>query len=105
MSYPTARYKSGETVGIGDHVQTRSWVELWLVKHQGRVEYVPGISKKNEIMEYGGLKWISIVYEGTAIGPLVNPKSGIVSGVHLVRRAEDDDACVIDNPRLPDDST
>ena len=91
MSYPEAKYETGEPVLIGDHVGFRMWSELWLKKCNGRVEFVPGISPFNDSLEDNDLKWVSVVHESKAqIGFVVNPDSGVVKGLRFVRRTDDD---------------
>lgn len=50
--HPDALYADGSTqVSIGDHVTARNI----LFRKDGRVAYVPGISKRNREFEHGGL--------------------------------------------------
>ena len=59
-------------------------------RHQGRVSYVPGVSKPNSKMEHNGLKWICAEYKGAQAGLIVNPDTGVVKGMKFVRRSDDD---------------
>lgn len=90
MSYPLARYKTGEPVMVGDHVEFKTWPELWLVKHQGRVVHVPGVSPVNSTLEDENLKWACIEFRGTKFGPLVHPETGILQGIRFLKRTDDE---------------
>jgi hypothetical protein len=90
MSYPLARYKTGEPVMVGDHVEFRTWPELWLVKHRGRVVYVPGVSPRNSNLEDENFKWACIEFRGTKFGPLVHPETGILRGIAFLKRSDDE---------------
>ncbi len=66
-------YADGTTlVMIGDHVSARDL----LFRKEGRVAYVPGVSRRNREFEHGGLSWVGIRFEGGAItGVFVDPDS------------------------------
>jgi hypothetical protein len=66
-------YSDGATqILVGDHVNARNI----LFRHEGRVVYVPGISKRNRELEHGGLAWVGIRFEsGSLTGTLVDPET------------------------------
>lgn len=104
MDYPAAQYETGESVAIGDYVELRTWIELWLKKHTGRVIFVPGISEHNSSLEYDGLKWVSIRYAGeTETGVLVHPETGVLKGIKFIRRADDELTSTPDGYEFPED--
>lgn len=72
--YPIVFYSDGTTQVIpGDHVSARDL----LFRKEGRVAYVPGVSKRNRELEHGGLSWVGIRFErGSVTGVLVDPDSG-----------------------------
>jgi hypothetical protein len=66
-------HDSSTPVEIGDEVSAR---DLIIFRREGRVYYVPGISKKNRSMEFNGLCWVGIrFHKGTTTGVLVDPKT------------------------------
>lgn len=85
-SYPRAVYESGQHVNLGDKVQFKAWLFFWKGWMEGTVEYVPGISPRNHQHEYDGLKWLSIKGQEMIVGPVVDPKTGVVKRVRLVER-------------------
>ena len=90
MLYPPAKYQTEEAVKVGDYVHFRIWAELWLYKRKGRVMFVPGISPRNESLEYNSLKWVSVRYAGdTETAFVVHPVSGVTMGIHFVHRTDD----------------
>ncbi|NBV24909.1 MAG: hypothetical protein EBS05_23690 [Proteobacteria bacterium] len=90
-AYPRAVYESGELVQLRDHVQIRVWVEFWKGWQDGKVEYVPGISKKKLEHENCGLKWVAIRLQIGQICPLVSPENGKLKKVRFVRRGHPND--------------
>jgi hypothetical protein len=66
------RYFDGKTVvNLGDHVEKRG---LFGRRH-GRVSYVPGISEVNPNMEFNGLIYVGIKFDGGGlVATLVDPK-------------------------------
>ncbi|MEW6347653.1 MAG: hypothetical protein AB1646_01205 [Thermodesulfobacteriota bacterium] len=72
--HPPVFYADGTTrVLIGDQVSAR---DLFL-RREGRVVYVPGISRRNRDLEHGGLAWVAIrFHKGTMTGIIVDPDSG-----------------------------
>jgi hypothetical protein len=72
-------------VMIGDHVSARDM----LFRKQGRVVYVPGVSRKNRELEHGGLTWVAIRFQGGGItGTLVDPDSGCLrKSIRFLSRA------------------
>jgi hypothetical protein len=90
MDYPHAKYKTGEPVMLGDHVEFRTWPELWLVKHRGRVVYIPGVSPPDPNLDGETLKWACIEFGGSKLGPLVHPETGVLRGVALLKRSDDE---------------
>lgn len=85
-TYPKAVYATGELVQPGDKVQIKVWAEFWKGWQGGTVMYVPGISKKNLQHEYNGLKWAVVKFGNGELGPLVDPKTGILRKVRFVER-------------------
>jgi len=85
-SYPRAVYESGEPVYLGDIVQFKTWLFFWKGWMKGTVQYVPGISPRKPQHEYNGLKWLSIKGDKMIVGPVVDPKTGIVKRIRLVER-------------------
>jgi hypothetical protein len=78
-------YSDGTTeIRLGDEVFAR---DLFMRK-QGRVVYVPGISKKNWNMEHNGLSWIGIKFKGgTFSGSYVDPETKKVKkSVKFIKR-------------------
>lgn len=86
-NYPRAVYESGEKAKFGDCVQFRTAFQFWRSWQNGVVDYVPGISKENRKYETEGLKWLVIKGADVEIGPLVDPKAGVVRKVRLINRA------------------
>ncbi len=84
--YPKAVYATGEPVQLGDKVQIKVWAEFWKGWQGGEVVYVPGISKKKPQHEYNGLKWAVIKFHNGELGPLVDPKTGVLRKVRFVER-------------------
>jgi hypothetical protein len=59
-------------VQLGDEVSTR----VFLFRKNGRITYLPGVSKKNRNMENGGLSWVGIKCQrGPFIGTIVDPET------------------------------
>ena len=59
-------------VQLGDEVSARDF----LFRRNGRIAYLPGVSKKNSNMEHGGLSWVGIRFQrGTFIGTIVDPET------------------------------
>jgi hypothetical protein len=91
----TVRYHDGVTeVRLGDRVATRYFIFL---KAEGRVAYVPGISPKNNEMEFDGLTWVGIrtTYAGT-IGTVVLPDTQTLQkSVRFLGRGPADASCPI----------
>lgn len=85
-AYPKAVYGTGELVQLGDKVQVKVWAEFWKGWQGGEVVYVPGISKKKPQNEYNGLKWAVIKFRNGELGPLVDPKTGVLRKVRFVER-------------------
>jgi hypothetical protein len=85
-TYPKAVYATGELVQLGDKVQIKVWAEFWKGWQEGTVVYVPGISKKKPQHEYNGLKWAVVKFRNGELGPLVDPKTGIIRKVRFVER-------------------
>jgi hypothetical protein len=75
--YPAVTYH-------GTNVPVRGW-------QAGRVRYVPGISPKNDELEFNGLTWVAIHdARGEQSGHVVLPGTGqLRSNVRFVRRADD----------------
>ena len=85
-AYPKAVYETGELVQVGDWVQVKVWAEFWKGWQDGVVQYVPGISKRKPQHEYGGLKWVAILFRNGQICPVVDPTTGKLRKVRFVRR-------------------
>jgi hypothetical protein len=77
-------------VEVGDAVVYRAMLTPWR-RRNGRVSYVPGISKFNPEMEYNGLAWIGVAGDdGRFRGVLVDPESNCVKrSVQFVARSQD----------------
>jgi hypothetical protein len=86
--YSKAIYESGEEVLLGDAVQVKTLLLFWRGWQDGVVDYVPGISRKKNELEHGGLKWISIKIKDGTIDPLVLPDTGVVKNVRLIGRLQ-----------------
>jgi hypothetical protein len=83
--HPVVFYVDGATpVMLGDHVSARDL----LFRKQGRVVYVPGVSRKNREFENGGLSWVGIRFDGGPVtGVIVDPESNkLKSGVRFHSR-------------------
>jgi hypothetical protein len=84
-SHPTVFYADGSTrVMIGDHVSARDL----LFRKEGRVVYLPGVSKKNREFEHGGLAWVGIRFaSGSVAGAIVDPEAfRLKKGVRFLSR-------------------
>ena len=70
----TVRYHDGITdVRLGDRVTTRYFI---FQKAEGRLVYVPGISPRNDEMEFNGVTWVGIQTTNAGpIGTVVNPET------------------------------
>jgi hypothetical protein len=82
----TVFYADGGTqVMLGDHVSARDLV----FRKEGRIVYVPGLSRRNREFEHGGLCWVGIRFEGGAItGVIVDPDSNrLKRGVRFLSRS------------------
>ena len=82
-------YDDGTTkVRLGDEVSARN---LLIFRRTGRITYVPGTSKKNRNMEFNGLCWVGIRFQGGSIsGVIVDPKTfRLRKGVRFIRRLAD----------------
>ena len=90
-AYPKAVYETGELVQVGDWVQVKVWAEFWKGWQDGIVQYVPGISKRKPQHEYGGLKWVAILFGNGQICPVVDPTTGKLRKVRFVRRGNSDE--------------
>lgn len=67
---------TGTDVQLGDHVSYRSQLLWWRWKN-GRVSYLPGVSKRHAEMEHNGLAWVGVSgIDGTFRGILVEPGTG-----------------------------
>ncbi len=86
--YPMARYDTGKPVKLGDTVNFKTWIEFWKGWQNGVVKYVPGLSPLNPRHERDGLKWVVIESGGgLEVGPLVDPKTGMLKKIKFVSRA------------------
>jgi len=69
---PIYYYGGTIEVQLGDEVSARDF----LLRKNGRIAYLPGVSKKNRNMEYDGLSWVGIRFPGgTFSGSIVDPVS------------------------------
>ena len=66
-------YSAGQTqVQVGDKVSARDL----LLRRDGRIVYLPGVSKKNRQMEHHGLCWVGVKFDrGTFSATIVDPKT------------------------------
>ncbi len=71
--HSTVFYADGAVeVRLGDHVSARNL----FFRKEGRVVYVPGVSRRNREFEHGGLLWVGIRFEGGSVtGVFVDPNS------------------------------
>lgn len=90
--YPVITYHGGSVaVLVGDHVEFRLGLLFWRGWQPGRVRYVPGISPKNDELEFNGLTWVAIHdANGEQSGHVVMPGTAqLRKNVRFVRRADD----------------
>jgi hypothetical protein len=75
---------------VDDYVQFKLGLLFWR-GWMGRVQYVPGISAKNDDLEFNGLTWVAIHgARGEQSGHVVLPDTGqLRKNVRFVRRADD----------------
>lgn len=95
----SVRYHDGVTeVRLGDRVATRYFL---FFKSEGRVAYVPGISPKNDEMEFNGLTWVGIrTTNAGVIGTIVLPETHTLQkGVRFLGRGSADES----EPIQPED--
>jgi hypothetical protein len=79
-------YHGGQTeVKLGDEVSARDLI----LRKNGRVAYVPGVSKRNRELERSGMAWIGIRFsKGTIGGAWVEPEtSWVKKSVRFIRRS------------------
>jgi hypothetical protein len=76
---------------VGDYVEFKLWLFFWRGWQAGRVQYVPGISPKNNDLEFNGLTWVAIHdARGGQSGHVVLHKTGqLRKNVRFIRRADD----------------
>lgn len=86
--FPVTYYDGKAPVLLGDHVEVR----FFFRRTQGRITYVPGLSKPHSEMEFGGLTWVGINLErGWVIKEVVDPESGrLKKGVKFLGRSTTD---------------
>jgi hypothetical protein len=87
------RYFGVDTaVQLGDHVVIRRWFR----SISARITYVPGISQKNDDMEFNGLTWVCVqIPGGTRYGVVVDPTtSELKKNVSFVKRGTTDIAFI-----------
>ena len=92
LGYPTVTYHGTDCrVLVGDHVEFKLWLFFWRGWQPGRVHYVPGLSPKNDELEFNGMMWVAIHDQrGGQSGHVVLHKTGqLRDNVRFVRRAED----------------
>jgi len=90
--YPIVTYHgTGVRVLVGDYVEFKLGLFFWRGWQAGRVQYVPGISPKNDELEFNALAWVAIHdARGEQSGHVVLPKTGqLRNNVRFVRRADD----------------
>ena len=90
--YPTVKYHGTDVpVLVGDHVEFKLGLFFWRGWQAGRVQYVPGISPKNDDLEFNGLTWVAIHdARGAQSGHVVLPDTAkLRKNVRFVRRADD----------------
>lgn len=81
-------YHGGKTeVKLGDEVSARDL----LLRKNGRVAYVPGVSKRNRELERSGMAWIGIRFsKDTISGAWVEPEtSWVKKSVRFIRRSDE----------------
>lgn len=74
-------------VKLGDEVSARDF----LFRRNGRIAYLPGISRKNRNMEHDGLSWVGIKFQrGTFVGVIVDPTtSQLKKNVRFLQRSSE----------------
>jgi len=79
-------HNTAESVELGDIIQTR----VFFIRRQGVVTYVPGVSKKQNTLEYNGLSWVAIKDDrGSYMSALVDPDTGYLDKkIIFIRRGE-----------------
>src|SRR5580765_8520494 len=90
--YPTVIYHATDAqVLVGDHVEFKLGLFFWKGWQPGRVHYVPGLSPKNDELEFNGLTWVAIHdARGGQSGHVVLHKTGqLKKNVRFVRRSDD----------------
>ena len=90
--YPIVTYHGTQTpVLVGDHVEFKLGLFFWRGWQAGRVKYVPGISPRNDELEFNGLTWVAIHdARGEQSGHVVLPQSGqLRKNIRFVSRATD----------------
>ena len=86
--YKTIFYHGGTVeVQLGDEVSACDF----LFRKNGRIYYLPGVSKKNRNMEYSGLLWVGIRFQkGTFIGSIVDPETfQLKKSVRFLQRSQE----------------
>ncbi len=81
-------YHGGQTeVKLGDEVSARDLI----LRKNGRVAYVPGVSKRNRELERSGMAWIGIRFSKDIIGGAwVEPEtSWVKKSVRFIRRSDE----------------
>ena len=75
----------------GDHVEFKVWAAFWRGWQQGKLYYVPGISRKNSELERDGLSWVAVHdVNGAQAGIWVEPETQqLRKTVRFIRRADD----------------
>jgi hypothetical protein len=88
---PVCYHGTKTSVLVGDHVEFKIGLFFWRGWQPGRVHYVPGISPKNDELEYNGLTWVAIHdARGGQSGHVVLPETNqLRKTVRYVRRADD----------------
>ncbi|MEN6319553.1 MAG: hypothetical protein ABFD82_12450 [Syntrophaceae bacterium] len=84
---PIYYYGGTLEVQLGDEVSARDF----LLRKNGRIVYLPGVSKKNRNMEYGGLSWVGIRFQkGTFSGTIVDSATfQLKKSVRFLRRSSE----------------
>ncbi len=95
---PIFYYDRKTQVMLGDHVRIR----IWFKKHIGRVIYVPGVSKPNPTMEYGGLVDVGIqITDGPFVATVVDPQGSFLKKKILFLKRDSSGIVELDSQRDP----
>jgi hypothetical protein len=84
---PGIKYCTGEDVSLGDEVI----VEGIFSQKEGKVFYVPGISKKNPEFENGGLVWVGIKFKAGYTATIADPEKFCLKKSIVFKKRKDEE--------------